>query len=57
MKDAFDNSEEEEEATEAIFKKLRPHSQYKFKQVLEEAEKNPAKVNRMMGPMGVIVRD
>jgi len=34
LKDAFEKSDDEEEQTEAIFKKLRPHSKYKFSDVL-----------------------
>ena len=42
LKDAFDKSDDEEEQTEAIFRKLRPHSEYKFSDVLHMQEKmNP----------------
>jgi len=42
LKDAFDKSDDEEEQTEAIFRKLRPHSKYKFSDVLNMQEKmNP----------------
>lgn len=34
LKDAFEKSDEEEEQTEAIFKKLRPKSKYKFSDVI-----------------------
>ncbi len=58
LKDAFENSDEEEEQTEAIFKKLRPQSKYKFSEVLQQQEKvSPKKLNKMLGPMGVIVRE
>jgi hypothetical protein len=53
LKDAFDNSDEEEEATEAIFRKLRPQSKYRFSDVLRVQDKDPRMVNRMIGPMGV----
>ena len=34
LKDVFEKSDDEEEQTEAIFRKLRPHSKYKFSDVL-----------------------
>jgi hypothetical protein len=34
LKDAVENSDDDEEQTEAIYKRLRPHSKYKFRQVL-----------------------
>ena len=58
LKDAFEKSDDEEEQTEAIFKKLRPHSKYKFSDVLQMQEKmNPRQINKAIGPMGVVVRD
>ena len=58
LKDAFEKSDDEEEQTEAIFRKLRPHSKYKFSDVLHMQEKmNPRQINKMIGPMAVISRD
>ena len=58
LKDAFEKSDDEEEQTEAIFRKLRPHSKYKFSDVLSMQEKiNPREINKMIGPMAVISRD
>jgi murein L,D-transpeptidase YafK len=51
LKDALDNSDNEEEMTEAIYKRLRPQSQHKFKKILEQGDSKAA--NRMMGPMAV----
>ena len=46
MKDAYEKSDEEEEQTEAIFKKLRPHSKYKFSEVIKHQDKiSPKKLN------------
>jgi hypothetical protein len=51
-------SDDEEEQTEAIFKKLRPHSKYKFTDVLKMQEKMGARqINKMIGPMAIISRD
>ena len=57
LKEAFENSDDDEEATEAIFRKLRPQSKYRFSEVLKHSEKNPKQVSRMIGPMGVIMND
>ena len=35
LKDTMEKSDDEEEQTEAIFKKLRPHSKYKFAEILQ----------------------
>lgn len=35
LKDALDKSDDEDEITEAIYKRLRPQSQHKFKKVLD----------------------
>jgi hypothetical protein len=51
LKDALDNSDDDEEMTEAIYKRLRPHSQHKFKKILDQGDSKAA--NRMMGPMAV----
>ena len=45
LKDVFDESESDEE-TEKIFKKLRPTSPYKFKQLMKN-EFDPKKFNRL----------
>ena len=34
LKEAFNNSDSEEEQTEAIFRKLRPQSKYKFSEII-----------------------
>ena len=58
LKDAFEKSDDEEEQTEAIFKKLRPHSKYKFTDMLQMQEKmGPRQINKMIGPMAIISRD
>lgn len=58
LKDAFEKSDDEEEQTEAIFRKLRPHSKYKFSEVLQQQDKlSPKKMNKMLGPMGVVARE
>lgn len=58
LKDAFEKSDDEEEQTEAIFKKLRPHSKYKFTDVLQIQEKmGTRQINKMIGPMAIISRD
>lgn len=58
LKEAFENTDDDEEQTEAIFRKLRPQSKYKFSEVLSkqvEGDRNAmSKLNRMMGPMGVV---
>lgn len=55
LKDALENSDDEEEATEAIFRKLRPQSKYRFSEVIKHPDSK--KINRMIGPMGVVLRD
>eukprot|EP00347_Sterkiella_histriomuscorum_P018862 403343887 len=47
LKEAFENSDEDEQ-TEEIFKKLRPQSPYKFKELVRN-QFDPKKFNRMMG--------
>ena len=51
LKDALENSDDDEEITEAIYKRLRPQSQHKFKKILDQSDSKTA--NRMMGPMAV----
>ena len=55
LMDAPENSDEDEEATEQIFKKLRPQSKYKFSEVIKNQGHNmdQKKMNKMIGPMGV----
>lgn len=49
-----ENSDEDEEATEQIFKKLRPQSKYKFSEVIKkQGNTDQKKMNKMIGPMGV----
>ena len=55
LKEALENSDEDEEATEAIFRKLRPQSKYRFSEVIKQPDSK--KVNKMLGPMGVVLKD
>jgi hypothetical protein len=57
LKDVAENSDDEEEMTEAIYKRLRPQSQYKFSKVLEYSDRDPKRANRMMGPMAALAHD
>lgn len=57
LKDAIENSDDDDEQTEAIFRKLRPHSKYRFSEVLKYQEKDPKKAIKMIGPMGFTVKD
>lgn len=47
LKEVFDNSDSDEQ-TEEIFKKLRPQSPYKFKELIKN-QFDPKKFNRMIG--------
>lgn len=47
LREAFENSDNDDE-TEEVFRKLRPQSPYKFKQLIQN-DFDPKKFNRFMG--------
>ena len=55
LNDPQENSDDDEQLTEAIYKRLRPQSKHNLKRIL--STKDPKQAQRMMGPMAVMAFD